>query len=512
MALYKDGKVIRTYEEQVDHLTKVHREQLVINDNVSRNLAEVNLAANLGGYNLVRFAFIREGTFYELDNRTLYTNINSDKGDYFEIISGNVNDIPAYGYFDTNSTILISFHGDFTEKYTTLTIRNVTKKIQENGAVGLREFSGSSLLDYNANNYKKQVFNVISDLAYNSRTQYVSFDINYDGIYNFVFIGANYNGKDGRNFFATNGEDFENVKNSMTINDLLLIAVDNPQISLIPEAKRGDVYIYISDTEFQLKGSILGLKGDTGATGEQGIQGIQGVQGEQGIQGIKGDKGDKGDPGDQGVLIHTGVLNSPSELPTFADARVGDAYRVINTSGAVVTYDLYFKAVGGTDWDIQPNWGGVKGDKGDKGDPGEQGIQGVQGIQGEQGIQGVKGDKGDRGLPGVTPKLYQHTVRIGYGINIVAFASFFNNRMTTLALYYNLLNYLIELRCIDIQSAYPCTGWYERDSTTSICFLIGLFAEDDIIKVLHEDVNGMTGVTSLIIGSTSIIDSNVEIK
>ena len=30
MALYKDGEVIRTYEEQIDHLTAAHREQLNI--------------------------------------------------------------------------------------------------------------------------------------------------------------------------------------------------------------------------------------------------------------------------------------------------------------------------------------------------------------------------------------------------------------------------------------------------------------------------------------------------
>lgn len=72
---------------------------------------------------------------------------------------------------------------------------------------------------------------------------------------------------------------------------------------------------------------------------------------------------------------------------------------MINTSGSVVTYDLYFKAYNGTDWDIQPNWGGVKGEKGDRG---EQGIQGVQGVQGPQ---GVKGDSG-------TYKPYTHCIKV----------------------------------------------------------------------------------------------------
>ena len=36
MALYKDGKVYRTYEEQVDHLTSEHIKQIGINEDVSR--------------------------------------------------------------------------------------------------------------------------------------------------------------------------------------------------------------------------------------------------------------------------------------------------------------------------------------------------------------------------------------------------------------------------------------------------------------------------------------------
>ena len=58
MALYKDGEIYHTYEEQIDHLTKAHREQLTINKNVSNSLNELDIASNLGGYILVRFAFV----------------------------------------------------------------------------------------------------------------------------------------------------------------------------------------------------------------------------------------------------------------------------------------------------------------------------------------------------------------------------------------------------------------------------------------------------------------------
>lgn len=386
MALYKDGNVYRTYEEQVDHLTDAHRKQLTINDNVSKSLQDLTVAANLGGYNLVRFAFQKQGTFYKISNNVIYVENSGDIGDYVEISSNNANDIPAYGYFTAEKEITIVSFGDFSDNYTEISVHNVTKNIYENISVSLVAFDGTSLLDNDPMQHKKQLFNVLTDLAYGARTQYVSFDLNSDGVYNYVFIGTILQGDNGRSFYATNGTDFEIVKNAMELGDLILIAVDNPNIAAIPNAVRGQVYIYNGNNTFDLKGSILGLKGDKGDKGETGEQGIQGVQGVQGVKGEKGDKGDKGDPGDQGILIFTGVLNSPDELPVFSTTEVGDAYRVINTSGSIITYDLYFHAKNGTDWDIQPNWGGVKGDKGDKGDPGIQGIQGIQGVQGERGI------------------------------------------------------------------------------------------------------------------------------
>lgn len=388
MALYKDGNVYRTYEEQVDHLTIVHREQLNINDNVSKTLQDLTVAANLGGYNLVRFAFQKQGQFYKISNNVVAVANSGDIGDYAEITSNNINDIPAYGYFTAEKEITLSFLGDFSDNYTEIIVHNVTKNTYETISVSLVEFDGTSLLDNDPMRHKKQLFNVLTDLAYGTRTQYVSFDLNSDGIYNYVFIGTTLLGENGRSFYATNGTDFEIVKNAMELNDLILIAVDSPNIPDIPNAVRGQVYIYNGNNTFGLKGSILGVKGDKGDKGDRGEQGLQGVQGIQGNQGEKGDKGDKGDPGDQGILIFTGVLNSPDELPEFSTTEIGDAYRVINTSGSIVTYDLYFHAKNGTDWDIQPNWGGVKGDKGDKGEKGDKGDQGIQGIQGEKGDNG----------------------------------------------------------------------------------------------------------------------------
>lgn len=391
MALYKDGNVIRTYEEQVDHLTKKHLEQIVINENVSADISALSVASNLGGYNLVRFAFEKSGTFYELSSWT--GSVTGDEGDYYEVSSGNEEDIPAYGYFGKHG-ISHDYRGDFKFQYPQLTLRNVTKGLEFTVNARYLPFGGSSLMDYDPNAVKKQIFNVLDDLAYNSKTQYASFDLNRDGLYNFVYLGSTKPGRDGTNIYSTDGVSLQLIVNMISVNDSVLFASDNTTTLIDANAVTGDVYTYKGNNVWEKQGNIRGQVGATGATGATGEQGIQGVQGVQGIQGEKGDKGDKGDPGDQGILINTGVLNSPSELPPFANAVVGDAYRVINTSGTIVTYDLYFKAKGGTNWDIQPNWGGVKGDKGDKGDQGEQGVQGVQGIQ------GAKGEDGQSGLVG----------------------------------------------------------------------------------------------------------------
>ena len=443
MPLFKDGNVYRTYEEQVQHLTDKHLEQVSINKDVSNKLKDLYVASNLGGYNLVRFAFNKSGTFYRINNDTISVNVAGDVGDYVQISHEynedfSLKEIPAYGYFIDSNTIRIDSKGDFVSSYNKFRILNVTKNTTDTATIDLQQFDGTSLLDYNPNDVKKQLFNVINDLMYDATTQYVSFDLNNDEKYNFVFVGYGVNGENGHSVYAVNNATINAITEMTTVYDSVLFTEDNLTELVDTNAKIGDVYKYIGNNVWQKQGNIRGEKGEKGDKGEQGKQGIQGVQGEQGIQGIQGEKGDKGDPGDQGVLIHSAVLNNASELPDFQSAPVGDAWRVINTSGSIVTYDLYFKAVDGDTWSIQPNWGGVKGDKGDKGDRGPQGIQGVQGPQGKPGAQGEKGEKGDKGDKGDTgpqgpqgeqgpqgiqgiqgPKgdpgvqLYQHLIRCG---------------------------------------------------------------------------------------------------
>ena len=257
MALIKDGVTYRTYEEQVEHLTKAHREQLTINQNVSRDLQELGISANLGGYNLVRFAFETQGKYYKLANGTISNPIGegSDIGDYFEITSRNAEDIPAYGYLIEGNVIAIAYAGDFMAQYSQLAVRNVTKGLEMYDSVQYIEFEGSSLNDYKAQDRKKQIFNVLDDLAYGTRTQYASFDLNNDGVYNFVFIGVLEAGHDGASIYATNGVDVEQVVEKMKLNDLILFSENNDTQLVNPEAVIGDVYEYLGNNSFEFKGN-----------------------------------------------------------------------------------------------------------------------------------------------------------------------------------------------------------------------------------------------------------------
>lgn len=449
MALYKDGEIYRTYEEQIDHLTKAHREQLTINKNVSNSLNELDIASNLGGYNLVRFAFEKQGTFFKVANKQITVNLVGNVGDFVEIKTNNPNDIPAYGFFSAEHTIDIAFAGDFIENYGTYTVNNVASGQSDVETIGVVPFDGTSLLDYDANYVKKQLFNIVSDLAYGTRTQYVSFDLNRNGVYSFVFVGTTPNGKDGASVYSTEGITLETLIQQIKVNDSVLFAEDNATNLIDPNAVIGDVFIYKGNNQWEKTGNIRGAKGDKGDKGEKGDQGIQGVQGIQGMQGEKGEKGDKGDTGSQGLLIHDEILPNPSRLPSFANAQIGDAYRVINTSGSNVTYDLYFKAVDGTDWSIQPNWGGIKGDKGDKGDTGETGAQGVQGIQ------GVKGETGQMALT-YSDKIIL-TVDIAIGVKL-SFNSFDTNKFNRNTQIGDVFTFLCERTSNNIKKSYIATA------------------------------------------------------
>ena len=456
MSLIKDGNVYRTIEEQVKHLTNAHLEQLTQNENFSNQIKELTVASNLGGYNIVRFSFEKQGTFYRFLNNRISYPFKGDTNDYIEIYSDSNNDIPAYGYCDGNGNVNISFLGDFEQNYSILNIRNVTKNTKGTINVQLTAFSGTSLLDHNPNDVKKQLFNVINDLAYNTRTQYVSFDLNNDNVYNYVFVGININGKNGRSFYATNSIDFNEVFLQMSEGDLLLISSTGAEIPYINNPNRGDVYVYNGNNVFELKGSILGPKGDKGEKGDQGIQGIQGEKGDQGIQGIQGEKGEPGTPG-SAINILDGIYSNPSELPSFSSVNVNNGYLVIDTSGSVITYDLYYKAEDGADWSIVPNWGGIPGPKGDKGEKGDQGGQGIQGERGEKGEQGNQAPYYNGFYnPGKIP-----TIGDNYSLNVSDFNSVPQNiPVNGIMIYclYDNVAYLVEISInSELNGVYNCT-------------------------------------------------------
>lgn len=413
MALYKDGNVYRTYDEQVDHLTEAHREQLSINEFVNNRLNDLDIGMGIGGQNLVRFAFEKKGTFYKIANKNLTVELVGTKNDYFEIRSGNKNDIPAYGYYVNEHAVVVSWFGDFTQNYDTLTFRNVTTQQEWVMSVTLTAFTGTSLNDYNANNSPKQIFNVIEDLVYNAPTQYASFDLNRDGKYNFVFLGVNPKGQDGRSVYTANNSIISGIVALCEVGDSIMFGEDNTTQYVNANAKAGDLYQYNGNGVWIKTGSIRGQKGEQGSQGIQGPQGIPGQTGAQGATGAKGEKGDKGEPGNQGLTIHTGTYTSVSQLPAFSTTKIGDAYRVQNISLGYVTYDLYFHAEGGTTWDVQANWGGIKGDKGDTGATGPQGLQGVQGPQGNTGAIGPQGPAGPAGKDGTNAtQTYLHDITL----------------------------------------------------------------------------------------------------
>ena len=508
MALIKDGMVYRTIEEQVKHLTEAHLKQLTQNENVNMQLQELTISSNLGGYNLVRFGFEKSGEFYRIANDTLACPLDCDENDYIEISSNGVNDIPAYGYCDGNHVISISSYGDFVENYTRLTFRNVTKNISTVSNVALKKFNGTGLMDYNPNNVKKQLFNVISDLAYNNRTQYVSFDLNNDGVFNFIFIGVNGQGKNGLNsltynkiYYSYTDVLINSTKIIDNISNFNRFPIQN-DFCIIPYVYRQNIsditswitYLTVcmvesfNDTTVTLvvvdKSSLKGQKGDIGANGLQGPQGIQGVQG---VQGERGEKGDKGDPGES-LDIKSGIVQNPSNLPEFSTTEENDAYVVLNTSGTTVAYDLYFHGIGGTDWTIIPNWGGIKGEKGD---PGPQGPQGIQGIQGKQGIQGERGPRGPQGPAGPSADpMYKHNITIGLigddGDGTVQYLilSFYTYNSAPLD-EHRLLNYLIKNQYIfnneEDVNFLQASGSYIYNGAN--CIIFGVTEKDGYITV-----------------------------
>ena len=73
----------------------------------------------------------------------------------------------------------------------------------------------------------------------------MSFDLNRDGVYSFVFIGTVANGKDGASVYSTEGVTLETLIQQIKVNDSVLFAEDNATDLIDPNAVIGDVFIYI---------------------------------------------------------------------------------------------------------------------------------------------------------------------------------------------------------------------------------------------------------------------------
>ena len=397
MALIKDDKIYRTIEEQVAHLTKAHRDQLVMNDNFSNQIAEISENMNLGGYNFVRFSFSKKGTFYRFSSNAKISVSGADEGDYFEITSNNTQDIPAYGYY-VNGNIQISFRGDFTENYTSLNVKNVTKNFSSETNIALEAFDGTGLIDYNPNDRKKQHFNVLTDLTYGTTTQYCSFDLNGDDVYNWVYLGTATKGLDGKDALVT-----KNVFNNTEKPSSSRVYTWNI-INFNREPESGEsfllVYKYNESTSPSIEDSsyialcVITLTNNSTASFNilsyvetKGIQGVQGVKGDTGEKGEKGERGAQGGKGDKGetggsVLLQSAVLNNPSELPDISTVQNYTAYIVTDTFEGEITYDLYYKGENATEWSVVSNWGGIPGPAGPAGSTGPAGSPGTAGQNG----------------------------------------------------------------------------------------------------------------------------------
>lgn len=397
MALIKDDKIYRTIEEQVAHLTKAHRDQLAMNNNFSNQIAEISENMNLGGYNFVRFSFSKKGTFYRFPSNTEISVSGADEGDYFEITSNNTQEIPAYGYY-FNGNINISFRGDFTENYTSLNVKNVTKNFSSEVNVVLETFDGTGLIDYNPNDRKKQHFNVLTDLTYGTTTQYCSFDLNGDDVYNWVYLGAATKGLDGKDTLVAKNI-FNNTEkpsgsytytwNTVNFNrepesgeTFLLVYKYNAEEQL---SNADSSYIALCFVSSVLNNTVsFNISSYVETKGIQGVQGLKGNTGEKGERGEQGEQGEKGERGDVGgsILLQSTVLSNPSELPDISTVQNYTAYIVTNTFEGEITYDLYYKGENATEWSVLSNWGGIPGPAGPTGQTGAQGQPGQAGANG----------------------------------------------------------------------------------------------------------------------------------
>lgn len=390
MALIKDGNIYRTVEEQVLHLTKKHLEQNIINNNVSNKLNELTIVSGYGGYNVVRYGLAKPNTV----NSKRFTaqilgisDINEPAGSYVEISIPSDKNIPAYGYipeYDLHQ-IRLEFYGDFVDipagdlvQFTLVFQPSGNKYIKQYNLSMLSNYSGTSLRDYDANDRKNQLFNVLEDLTYNASTWYASFDLNNDDTYSYVFIGINEKQSEATKVYAVGtNEEWNTVKTQLRARDIVILTAD------IDAGSNGTIMECVTAAPLfvTIKGNIRGPKGNDGLPGSPGQTGPQGEPGEKGRDGEQGPRGPQGEPGD-GLLVHSTIYSSPANLPAFDSVMVNDAFIVLNTSTPVVTRDLYFRATDGTTWTVISGWGGVPGPEGPAGRDGEQGPTGPAGKDG----------------------------------------------------------------------------------------------------------------------------------
>lgn len=415
--------VARLIEEQVTK-NAVDINNLKVSDSVlASRISSLEAGANLGGANLVRFAFTTDNNDYYrlMDDLELVTlPATWQSGDYIEVHSRFKNDIPAYGYID-GTMIVLDYMGDFVIQYGVLKATNITRGTYKQLSIPRYEtFAGSMLVDINANNAKSQIVTVLNDMSRNLSTQYVSFDLNDDGIWNWVYIGP----------IGTDGKDGFSINPFSTLTQYnLILANAKAGDTLLDGAgvvfNKGDLKTILAlqpTVVFRDTGNILGPQGEQGEQGLVGpttlmsIQAITGVtdvaqdsivtiqdtqlnrEAKLGeyltfiyintatsnsfmvnaivttvgstsitatvlqatmITGVRGPQGTAG-PAGQSLNIQEGIY-IPTTVPVFNTTAEGDAFIVIDTSGSLNTYMLYIHGAGGTEYTVVDNWNGVSG-------------------------------------------------------------------------------------------------------------------------------------------------------
>lgn len=414
-----DGQ-IRLADEQITKNAIDINNLRIQNSELNDRLGRIEANANLGGANLVRFAFNRDGNYYyNILGFSVTVPSGWNEGDHIEITSINENDIPAYGYV-RDGNIQLQFKGDFIEQYTTLIAVNTKNGSYVNiTSISWGIFLGTSLLDIDPQTHKSQIVNVLKDVLRDDQpTQYVSFDLNNDGIWSWVYVGTSgRDGNDGANVYSCLTEsDFNLLKPKLKVGDSVLFTGSFSDYDI------GDIYKVLSISPaltIAFNGNIRGPKGDKGEKGDKGKEALSnksvigidefetgkivsqtitnfnrtpdvgdifvspiltsdnksyigvfiveeisstvsckllnGVE-TTGIQGPIGEKGDSG----IGMIPKEGIWTIGT-LPPFESTEVGDAYVVLDTSGPTNTYTLYYHGEGATDWTVVDNWAGIPG-------------------------------------------------------------------------------------------------------------------------------------------------------